>query len=316
MVGKELLWKNAALASLVLLASQMIFLRLHPMSSSSRKEPSLPSSFSAQNPIFVMGLPRSGSEAIHEYFDCLGVPSAHYCCRKDGRRSSSIKFPCPEGSFPCGDCILNNMKSVNSNQLDPLEGCGTFQVWSRFDIETSEPYSWFLPQHFTLPILHDAYPTSTFILPYRRDASTWAKSVLHWYSLTRRLFVAFDLEYYPSPIPPPPPESAKVSADEILRDMQKAIDERIFNRTEHARKEQLLEQVYLTHIAKIRQWARTYPTHGLVEINIENEQQSTQVLQSMLSLPKSNKCKMHFDADKYDNDWKDFSFSIPESSRD
>jgi hypothetical protein len=311
----EAVWKNAAKASLILLASQVIFQKLHPPSLFRRHQSmssALSSMSSMNDPIFVMGLPRSGSEAIHKYMECLGLKSAHYCCRKDGRRATST-FPCPKDSFSCGDCILNNMK----NNVNPLQNCGDYQIWSQFDIETSEPYSWFLPQHFTLPILHEAYPSATFLLPYRQDASTWAKSVLHWYSMTRRIFHAFDLDFYPTPIPPPPPETAKVTADGIVKDMQTAIDQRIFNSTELLRKEELLKQVYMNHAAKIRQWAHTYPTHTLVEFNIEQEEQATRILQSALlglddtASSRANKCKLQFNAKEYDNDWQDFSFSIP-----
>jgi len=154
--------------------------------------------------------------------------------------------------------VLQNCKS----KQPPFQGCGKYDICGQFDVETQDPYAWILPQHFALPLFHEAYPNATFVLNTRCDPSTsWAKSVLHWHSWTRRLFHAFDLEYYATPHPPPPDAKARVSHEAIVQDMQRFLDERILNATDLFRLQGLLEQVYTHHLIKIRQWSYAFPFH-------------------------------------------------------
>ena len=202
--------------------------------------------------------------------------------------------------------MLQNCKS----KQPPFQGCGNYDVWGQFDVETQDPYAWFLPQHFALPLLHRAYPSATFVLNTRINPSTWAKSVLHWYSLTRRLFHAFDLEYYATPHPPPPDAKARISHKAIIHDMQRSLDERILNATDLFRQQGLLEQVYTQHLTKIRKWSYAFPSHALVEINVDAPDEATRILDQAFGFSSShdnNKCKFSFDGKSHDDDWKDFS---------
>jgi hypothetical protein len=296
-------FKIAATAALALFVFQ---LALGKSSSSTwtQHQPHPPLS----GPIWIMGLPRSGSLALHEYFTCHGKSSAHYCCgeEEDASTSSLTKFPCQAPQQTCGDCVLQNSKSGQP----PFQGCGKYDVWSQFDVETQDPYSWFLPQHFALPLLHQAYPNATFILNTRNDPSTWAKSVLHWYSLTRRLFHAFNLQYYAKLPPPPPDAKAHVSHKSIVKDMQRSLDQRILNATDLFRQQGLLEQVYTQHLTKIRQWAYSFPSHVLVEINVDDDpDEATRILDQAFGFSSShdNKCTFSFHGKQHDDDWKDFS---------
>jgi hypothetical protein len=303
-------FKVAAIVTLALFVFQLALGRLAKKSSAWTHQPHHPLS----GPIWIMGLPRSGSLALHEYFTCHGKSSSHYCCGEaedapTSPTSSSTKFPCKNDSPTCGDCVLQNFKS----KQPPFQGCGKYDVFTQFDVETQDPYAWFLPQHFALPLLHQAYPNATFVLNTRSDPSTWAKSVLHWYSLTRRLFHAFDLEYYATPPPLPPDAKARVSHEEIVQDMQRSLDERILNATDLFRQQGLLEQVYTQHLIKIRQWMYAFPSHALVEINVDAPDEATRILDQAFGFSSShddnnnNKCKFSFNGKNHDNDWKDFS---------
>ena len=187
----------------------------------------------------------------------------------------------------------------------PFQGCGTYDVWSQFDVETSQPYAWFLPQHFTLPLLHEAHPRATIILNRRKNGGTWANSVLHWHSVTTRIFKSFGLAMIRKDDLPPKPK--KITYDTLLKDMQASLN-RVLDEQEHQRKRKLLMQVYRQHLRKVREWTEEY-NHRLIEINVDDDN-SGSILADAFQLSES--C-WSFDADKLDNDWKDFSFPFNES---
>jgi hypothetical protein len=146
--------------------------------------------------VIVMGLPRSGSLQLHEFFQCHGLKSAHYCCDSNQNNNSDeykTHFYCGTNVRTCGQCVHQNML----HQRAPFDRCGAapYDVYSQFDVETSQPFAWFLPQHYTLPLLHEAYPNAIWILNTRSSPEQWAASVLHWYSVTQRLFRSLGLDY-------------------------------------------------------------------------------------------------------------------------
>ena len=262
-------------------------------------------------PILLMGLPKSGSEAIHKYFACNQVSSAHYCC--DNKKSSlastkvsesnkqsmidaPMKFPCGPDQVICGSCVLENMQ----NNHPPFEGCGEYQVWSQYDVETSEPFSWFLPQHFALPLLHEAYPKAPIILNRRETALDWAESILHWHSVTTRLFESFDLELIQEKDLAPVPD--KITYKSLMSDMQDSLN-RVMSEEEWKRKRHLLIKAYNRHNQKIRQFASDY-NHPLLEVVVDGDKEPGKQLEDSFHL--SSAC-WQFNARQYDNDWKNFS---------
>jgi hypothetical protein len=245
-------------------------------------------------PIIVMGLPNSGSIAIHNYFQCRsgGSVSQHYCCDSGGTSVDDVdstQFPCRRGKSTskatetttktgtCGECVLNNMKE----RRPPFDGCHSLQrtsipsssssiqveIWSSFDVETQD--EWFLPQHFAIGLLQESYPNATWILNKRSSSKIWAQSILHWHSKTRRIFASYQLPlhpYYPvmssssSPLIATSDHQYRVvSQKEILHDMDRVLLENIYNETEYIRKVTLLQQLYEDHTKMIRTWAQQFP---------------------------------------------------------
>ena len=257
-------------------------------------------------PILLMGLPKSGSEAIHNYFTCNQVRSSHYCCDKTtptkttkseshSTVDSRMKFPCGEHQVTCGSCVLHNMQGDRS----PLEGCGDYQVWSQFDVETTDPFSWFLPQHHALPLLHESYPNAAIILHRRQRAEDWAESILHWHSVTTRLFDSFQLELIQAKDLAPVPD--KITYESLMSDMQDSLN-RVMSDDEWKRKRQLLIRVYNQHTRKVKQFANDF-NHPLLEVIVDDDKVGKQ-LEEAFHL--SNSC-WHFNAEEYANDWKNFS---------
>ena len=250
-------------------------------------------------PVLVLGLPRSGSLAIHNFFSCNEIQSSHYCC--DANQSSTeetrrTQFPCRADQVTCGACVLGNMKQ----EKQPFEGCGNYHVWSQFDVETTEPYAWFLPQHFTLPLIHHWHPHAAIILNYRGDPGVWADSVLHWHSVTTRLFNSFGLNVIePDDLPPVPDEITK---DTLIDDMQTSLN-RVMDEKEHQRKRDLLIKVFLRHLDKVRKWAGDYG-HPLMEINVDDPNAGKDLAKAFQMSPSC----WAFDAAMLDNDWRNFTF--------
>lgn len=232
--------------------------------------------------ILAMGLPRSGSDAIHSFFQCMGFSNAHhYCCNDDGsfnwneynnnndktknrrrrrrqqrqqqqqppskpttsnnnnKQTNGMHFPCPDHQIPCGTCVHANLMrhrpafqgcADDDNSRGEKEDTATTTairtttststtIFSSFDVETSEPFSWFLPQHSALPLLlqkksslsfssstttNHTHPTTTanepedrvvWILNERQTPTQWATNVLHWHSVTQRLLKSLRIPY-------------------------------------------------------------------------------------------------------------------------
>jgi hypothetical protein len=260
----------------------------------------------SENPVLVLGLPRSGSLAVHNFFTCNGVRSSNYCCSSSESHSLdqnvSTSFPCGDGERTCGACVFDNFK----NGSHPFQGCGDYQVYSQFDVETGDPFAWFLPQYFTLPVLHESYPESTWILNRRNSSKQWATNVLHWYSVSNRLMNSFGIEYHLSGTVNPNKARRPSNRQNIGPEVDKAII-RAENATEHERRLNELQDVYQRHLDQVRAFAQAN-SHALIEINVDDPLDARNVLAR--SFPGTRGNCFDFDAPALDNDWKDFSLKV------
>jgi hypothetical protein len=299
-------------------------------------------------PILLLGLPKSGSEALHAFFQCMGVTSYHYCCDHDDDDDPNHAFhtteqlqSTPRTSFPCrhqtcGGCIHGNMMKMMQHELsvkhggvttrivDPWLGCGDSStaagttttsskrmvVFSQFDVESQDPFGWFLPQRFALPLL-EAH-SGLWILNQRSHAPDWATHILHWYSITQRLFTAFNLSYYDDASP-----LAKASVvvaptrDLSVDDLKQAFDEslaRARNRTDHERRHDQLVQVYQQHERLVQLYAKRHH-HALLSIAVDGDPAEISVaLAKALQLDDLHRARQcwKFDPNEYGADWLDF----------
>ncbi|KAL7559032.1 hypothetical protein ACA910_016375 [Epithemia clementina (nom. ined.)] len=223
-----------------------------------------------------------------------------------------------DGSQTCGACIhanlLRMMTSVDSPSGDSQEqqqqphpnighpvfdGCGrvlcqtqtnnnnTIVGFTQFDVETSDPFSWFLPQHFALPLLYNpnnhnhkiSNVRHVWILPYRSSPNAWATSVLHWHSVTKRLFRAFSIHFSSS-------SEEEQSTIELLEPISKsalfqALHKGILRSESEAewdRRYQLLQtNVYQAHLDRVRSFVKEQNKKQLdIARNNKNKQQQQQ----------------------------------------
>ena len=299
------------------------------------------------NPILLLGLPKSGSEAIHHFLQCLQPTwkSQHYCC--DG--SNRTRFACQNTQQTCGYCIHDNW----SNGRPALEHCGAggdgVHIYAQIDVETQEPYEWFLPQHFALPLLQRDYPNAVWILNTRGGsgndiedddgvsrfarnnvdgASRWARNILHWHSTTMRLFHTFDLDYYNTAQSLDETsvesvlsvqDSGGVTEQELLVQLERSY-QRAHNATEHERRYQELKTVYHQHSNRVRDFARNYHHGGLfLEIHVDEKDAAKEPPYLTLArglgfhtaeyAVKAKDC-WKYDAEALDNDWMDLTLKV------
>jgi hypothetical protein len=128
-----------------------------------------------------------------------------------------------------------------------LEGCGDYDVYAQLDAELGA--SIHLPQHFELDRLHAYAPQATFLLSLR-PARDWIHSVTNWYGLGGRFLRRFH------------------------------VDVKRVNRT------RALEEIYLNHTRRIRDFVRLHPSHPLVEVNITSPD-AGRVLSDAFGIPAS-----------------------------
>jgi hypothetical protein len=282
---------------------------------------------------FVMGLPKSGSHAIHSFIQCLNpaasrppLASAHYCCdpQRDStptNHPSSSSFPCEKPLMPCGNCLHAAM--WNDAAAHWSEACGNYDVYAAFFVESTRPYSYFLPQHFLLPYFVSPRGKVTWILNTRASPERWAAHAAHWYSITKRLLKAFGSPYYASDI------NAKVylpSPDVTTAGLQEALDasfERMHNRTDHLRRLEVLQQIYSNHTRKIQDFVQRYNRRHspdekqkiqLYHIDVDDAVSAPTLLAKALGYDTGSSATVAlieqcwtFNATQLDNDWQDFS---------
>jgi hypothetical protein len=241
--------------------------------------------------VIVLGLPRSGSSAVHEFFECSrnilnDVPddsmsslpqysSSHYCCDDRSKREEfnseeprRVRFPCQNRT--CGSCVHSNLlqgsppfHNCTQHSLgrgdDHLQSQSTaIPVWSQFDVETQVPFSWFLPQQYAIQSLHRHYPDATWILNTRASARAWAVNVLHWHTDTQRLLQAFNVSYYSDAAIESTAQTTallrpnNLSRHKLYQELQHSLD-RAGSTGEYRRRRTALETAYARHSTRIEQ---------------------------------------------------------------
>ena len=102
-----------------------------------------------------------------------------------------------------------------------------------------------------------------WILNKRPSPQVWADSVLHWYSVTRRLFHSFGLNYYSTTngldpaVVIPRVSRQKMTEASLQADMTRGL-ERSRSRVEHERRRRLLMEVYTNHTRKVQSFCQQY----------------------------------------------------------
>jgi hypothetical protein len=116
----------------------------------------------------------------------------------------------------------------------PLKTCGGYEVWAQMDIENLG--NCHFPQITNLQDLHQEAPNATMVLSLR-NMTRWVRSVKNWVGGEQRSMAARFTKCKDGP--------------------------------ESKEAEDLIKWHY-DHIQRIRDFVQKYPSHSLVEINIED----------------------------------------------
>ena len=138
----------------------------------------------------------------------------------------------------CGHCVRRNLEA----NLPPLSECGGYQVFAQMDGPWDGGEECNLPQVSDLYNLHAAYPNATFVLPLMA-AEKWVDSITAWFpeGRLRGQFSRCNLPLCPEPCVD---NNAKFAA------------------------------FYEHHAASVRKFVAKYPSHKLIEINLEGDKKA------------------------------------------
>ncbi|KAG7364165.1 hypothetical protein IV203_037367 [Nitzschia inconspicua] len=211
-------------------------------------------------PIIVMGFPKAGTSSIFAFFQRQGFRSQHwYCC------NAQIS-PQKGGPDLMAGCMMKNLRR---NHTNIFQGCGNdhIEVFSEINGPRKKKYHpltgkvgflqddgtvdyvgpgsrIFLPQHFHIDRVHNAYPNATWILNLR-DVDSWTTSVMEWGDDLQNKF--FNEYYMQGVVPHIPPHNDTDAVNDLLR------------------------RIYEEHHDMVRDFVRRHPSHTLVEVNIMDE---------------------------------------------
>eukprot|EP00978_Attheya_sp_CCMP212_P037841 scaffold182005_cov59-Attheya_sp.AAC.2 len=205
-------------------------------------------------PILVVGMPKTGTTSIRDFFRCNGHNASHWKCatpimsnKMDGvpslqKREKHAKY--------CAQVIKGNIE----HNRPPLQGTGNYQVYAQMDVELphetvfegiSRPFACYMPQVNDLEQLSASYPKATFILN-TRNATAWVKSLRTFLEFDEKLKQC-DLKGFPA---------GTGDTDEEF------------------------EAFFQNHAQNIRNFVKKHPSHTLIEVNIEDPNAGTQLAEA------------------------------------
>ena len=116
-------------------------------------------------PVIDVGLPKSGTTSVYDFFACGGLRTSHWQCGSAGF---------------CGQCMHANLE--RGQPL--LEGCGDYDVFAEINVTPQDNAlhkvdTCYFPQVSSLPQLYEAAPNATWVLSLRPTAN-WVASVGAW----------------------------------------------------------------------------------------------------------------------------------------
>ena len=211
-----------------------------------------PAAAKLQMPILNVGLPQSGSQEVLDFFGCGGMKTSHYKCEANcsGERAGLDSCKMPVMKNYCGSCVTDNIKAGSP----PLTGCGDYDVWAKLDgpwLALDAPAAdCMLPQIRSLDAIHEAYPHATLVLPLF-PAAKWVQMVTsgnETHGTLRQNLRKCNL------------------ADTDYPCTADCVDD-----------DEKFAAFYDAHSQAIRKWVEKYPTHELIEINLEGEDAGSQL---------------------------------------
>ena len=205
-------------------------------------------------PWIHLGLPKSGTTSLEQFWKCGGVHTSHSVCKvtkqfliqnvfkgrgggyADGRECSSKYIrPCKL----CATC----MKAAQESKLPILESCGNYSALAQLDMMGNKFCYW--PQLSALEEIHQEAPTATFVVMFR-NVTTWIRSFKKFkYGDMYNAFVGPQCQDMP------------------------------FNKGDNS--PEALTRFYCNVVQNARNFVALHPSHRLVEIDLDDPETSVKV---------------------------------------
>ncbi len=213
-------------------------------------------------PVMNMGMPKSGSTTLYEFFDCIGFRATHW-----DRGTTDFEGMC--------------MRDAANVGLPPIATCGPdVQAFMQFDVEypfgTNGGNIWskkkreecFFPQLSLLEELHAEDPNATFVMNFR-PIGDWIRSLTDWKTDWKpSMLERFQLCHFPN-LPRGFPQNLTDEKD--VRDT--------------------MSQFFCSHVQHLRNFVKEHPSHTLIELDLYDNQGSSTIMGALF--PSSNICWGH-----------------------
>jgi hypothetical protein len=196
-------------------------------------------------PILNMGMPKSGSTTLYEFFKCAGYNSTHQIiddtiCMRD---AAFNELP------PLSTCTPHVQAFL---QLDANFPMGLKKRVRRkhrpgFMVITTKRDDCFYPQISLLDEIHKEAPNATFILNFR-PVQDWIRSVGAWFALQQRMTLCHI---------PGLPRGVGREAEDLMR-------------------------WWCSHVRHVRKFVEMYPSHALIELDLyQNDTVNGQIMSQL-----------------------------------
>eukprot|EP00550_Attheya_septentrionalis_P011363 CAMPEP_0198303732 /NCGR_PEP_ID=MMETSP1449-20131203/57041_1 /TAXON_ID=420275 /ORGANISM="Attheya septentrionalis, Strain CCMP2084" /LENGTH=451 /DNA_ID=CAMNT_0044006239 /DNA_START=39 /DNA_END=1394 /DNA_ORIENTATION=- len=251
-------------------------------------------------PILVVGMPKTGTTSIRDFFRCNGHNASHWKCATDTMTMGgpdSLRKKAIKGKY-CAQVIKDNI----ANNRPALQDTGNYQVYAQMDVELPEvavmqgvlPFACYMPQVNDLEKLSASYPKATFILNTRiyaqMDVELPHETVFEG---IMRPFACYmpqvnDLEQLSASYPKATfilntrNASRWVNSLRTFLDFDeklKQCDLKGFPAGTGDTNEEF-EAFFHEHAQNIRNFVKNHPSHTLIEVNIEDPNAGTQLAEA------------------------------------
>jgi len=215
------------------------------------------SSYAAMGmPVLNMGMPKTGSSTLSQFFECIGLNGTHQVFR-NGKGDKEWEGICMRdavniGLPPLDTCAKDQHFMMQLDTIYPFGMSGNNAGMAQTSKSRDEC---FFPQLSLLEAFHQEAPNATFVLNFR-PMREWIKSMRGWGDMMHR----FQLCHLPN--------------------MPRGFPENIHNETAMT---PVMHHFVCSHILHVRHFVEEFPSHALIELDLYDSNTSAMVMSELFS---------------------------------
>ena len=213
-------------------------------------------------PILNVGMPKTGSSTFHNFFTCAGYRSNHdmdgYCMYK----------------------AITKMNKKGRGLPNPISGCQTsngMEALMQLDIQKPPLGQCWYPQISFLDEFHAEVPNATLIIAFR-PIKDWIASAIRWTNMNHRWNAC--RHNIPGLI-----RHENINFDEGTIWTEEDVSSNATNTTNTTKKKTKhhldfydIEHYFCNHVKHIREFVKQYPSHNLIELDLYNSEETSDIL--------------------------------------